>query len=75
VKSERTLCFQQEILEAVLSVWPSSRVAVRLSPNGVFHDMGSPDFRETYLDVAGELNKLNLGYLQASLKPCFLMQI
>ena len=55
--------FLQEVLEAVLTVYPSERVAVRLSPNGVFNDMGSPDFRETFLYVAGELNKLNLGYL------------
>lgn len=55
--------FLKEVLDAVLTVYPSTRVAVRLSPNGVFNDMGSPDFRETFLYVAGELNKLNLGYL------------
>ena len=37
--------FLKEVLDAVLTVYPSTRVAVRLSPNGVFHDMGSPDFR------------------------------
>ena len=53
----------KEVLNAVLTVWDSSRVGVRLSPNGVFNDMGHPDFRETYLYVAAELNKLDLGYL------------
>ena len=60
---ENRFRFLQEVLEAVLTVWPSMRVAVRLSPNGVFNDMGSPDFRETYRYVAGELNAYNLGYL------------
>ena len=52
-----------EVLAAVMEVWPSERVGVRLSPNGVFNDMGSSDFRETYLHVIKELSKLNLGYV------------
>lgn len=52
-----------EVLAAVMEVWPSERVGVRLSPNGVFNDMGSPDFRETYLHVIKELSKLDLGYV------------
>ncbi|WP_136808707.1 alkene reductase [Desulfosediminicola flagellatus] len=55
--------FLREVLAAVLEVWPSGRVGVRLSPNGVFNDMGSEDFRETYLYVIKELNKLDLGYV------------
>jgi N-ethylmaleimide reductase len=55
--------FLKEVMAAVLDVWPAQRVGVRLSPNGVFNDMGSPDFRETYLYVIKELNKLGLGYL------------
>jgi len=53
----------KEVLDAVLTVFPSDRVGVRISPNGIFNDMGCPDFRETYLYVAGELNKMNLAYL------------
>jgi len=53
----------REVLEAVLTVFPSGRVGVRLSPNGVFNDMGSPDFREIYLYAAKELNRMNLAYL------------
>lgn len=55
--------FLGEVLKAVLEVWPAQQVGVRLSPNGVFNDMGSSDFRETFLYVAEQLNKLDLGYL------------
>jgi N-ethylmaleimide reductase len=55
--------FLGEVLAAVLEVWPSQRVGVRLSPNGVFNDMGHPDYRETYLYTIKELNKLKLGYV------------
>lgn len=52
-----------EITEAVKSVWPSDRIGVRLSPNGAFNDMGSPDFREQFLYVAQQLSRHDLGYL------------
>ena len=55
--------FLREALAALLEVWPSHRVGVRLSPNGVFNDMGSPDFRQIYLYAIRELNKLGLGYV------------
>ena len=60
---ENKLRFLKEVLSAVFEVWPSQRVGVRLSPNGVFNDMGSEDFRETYLYAIKELNKLNLAYV------------
>ena len=41
--------FLKEVVEGVTSVWPAQRVGVRLSPNGSFNDMGSPDFRECVL--------------------------
>ena len=55
--------FLGEVLEAVLEVWPSNRVGVRLSPNGVFNDMGAPDFRDIYLYSIKQLSKLDLGYV------------
>ena len=55
--------FLHEVLAAIFEIWPSERVGVRLSPNGVFNDMGSEDFRETYLYAIKELNKLNLAYV------------
>ncbi len=55
--------FLKEIVEAILTVWPANRVAVRLSPNGTFNDMGAPDFRETFTHVASRLNAYGLAYL------------
>lgn len=55
--------FLAEIVAAILTVWPANRVGVRLSPNGVFNDMGSPDYRETFLYVAEQLNACGLAYL------------
>ncbi|MEL7500484.1 MAG: alkene reductase [Planctomycetota bacterium] len=52
-----------EVLGAVTSVFPSNRVGVRLSPNGAFNDMGSPDYREQFTYVAQQLNQLGLSYL------------
>ncbi|MEE4314519.1 MAG: alkene reductase [Desulfofustis sp.] len=60
---ENRFRFLAEVLAAVTEVWPSQRVGVRLSPNGVFNDMGSDDFRETYLFAVRELNRFNLAYL------------
>ncbi len=60
---ENRFRFFKEVIEAVLEVWEPGRVGARISPNGVFNDMGSEDFRETYLYAAEALNKLNLGYL------------
>lgn len=53
----------KEVMEAVTTVWPANRVGVRLSPNGVFNDMGSPDYRETFLYAAEQLNAYGLAYL------------
>ncbi len=52
-----------EVVEAVADVWTPSKVAVRLSPNGVYNDMGAPDYREQFLYTAGELDKTGLAYL------------
>ena len=55
--------FLKEVIEGVTSVWPGSRVGVRISPNGVFNDMGSQDFREQFTFVAGQLDTFGLAYL------------
>ena len=52
----------QEILQSVLTVWPKESVAVRLSPNGNYNDMGSPDFRKQFLYAAKQLDT-QIGYL------------
>ena len=53
----------KEIVEAIVSIWPANRVGVRLSPNGVFNDMGSPDYREQFTYVATQLNSYGVSYL------------
>ncbi|MGB5596638.1 MAG: alkene reductase, partial [Crocosphaera sp.] len=55
--------FLQEICEAVLTVFSAHQVGVRLSPNGSFNDMGSPEYRELFTYVAQQLNAYNLGYI------------
>ena len=55
--------FLKEIVEAITSVWSPTRVGVRLSPNGVYNDMGSPDFREQFTYVASQLDQYKLAYL------------
>lgn len=60
---ENRFRFFREVIEAILEVWPPEKVGARISPNGVFNDMGSDDFRETYLYAAQELNRLIKGYL------------
>jgi len=60
---ENRFRFLDEIVQAVLTVWPAGRVGVHLSPNGNFNDMGSPDFRETFLHAATRLSRYELGYL------------
>ena len=53
----------EEVLQVVTTVFPANRVAVRLSPNGVFNDMGSPDYREQFTYVARQLDSFRLAYL------------
>ena len=55
--------FLDEIFKAVATAWPSNRVGVHLAPNGNFNDMGSPDYRETFLYVATQLNRYDPAYL------------
>ncbi|MBL7645966.1 MAG: alkene reductase [Candidatus Hydrogenedentes bacterium] len=60
---EKRYRFLKEVTEAVLTVFPANRVGVRLSPNGIFNDMGSPDYRETFLYAATQLDRHGLAYL------------
>ena len=55
--------FLGEVMAAILEEWPADRVGVRLAPNGVFNDMGSPDYREQFSHAASELGRLGLAYL------------
>jgi N-ethylmaleimide reductase len=55
--------FLDEVLDAVTAVYPEDRVGVHIGPNGNYADMGSPDFRETFLHVARRLDERKLAYL------------
>ena len=55
--------FLKEVVDAISTVWPTHRIGVRLSPNGLFNDMGSPDFREQFTFVASQLDQYGLAYL------------
>jgi N-ethylmaleimide reductase len=52
-----------ETVRAVLTVLPPKQVGVHIAPNGIYNDMGSPDFRETFLYVAKCLSQYGLAYL------------
>ncbi len=60
---ENRFRFLEEVVHSVTSVVPVNRVGVRLSPNGVFNDMGSPDYREQFTFVASQLDRFGLAYL------------
>ena len=53
----------REIVEAIAEVLPANRIGVRVSPNGAFNDMGSPDYREQHLYNAKQLDQYGLAYL------------
>ena len=60
---EKRCRFLMDVVTAVSKVWPSRRVGVRISPNGVFNDMGSPNYREQFLHAAAALDRMDIGYL------------
>ncbi|ELR96993.1 NADH:flavin oxidoreductase [Gloeocapsa sp. PCC 73106] len=60
---ENRFRFLKEIVEACLENWHGQQIGVRIAPNGAFNDMGSPDYVDTFLYVAQELNNYNLAYL------------
>lgn len=55
--------FLLEVLEAVIGVWGSDRVGLRLSPTGTFNDMHDSDPKALFSYVVQALNPLNLAYL------------
>ena len=60
---ENRFRFFAEVLDAVLDVWPAEAVGVRVSPNGIFNDMGADDFRETFTYAAEQFQARSLGYV------------
>lgn len=56
-----------EVLKAMFTVYEPSRIGVKISPNGNYNDMGSDDFRESFLYFAKRLAEYGLGYLHISI--------
>ena len=56
--------FALEVARATAAAAGAERVGIRLSPAGVFNSTGSfPELEAQYLELAGELSRLNLAYL------------
>jgi N-ethylmaleimide reductase len=55
--------FLFETLDAVVAVWGSGRVALRLSPSGTYGTMSDSDPHATFGYVAERLNSYDLAYL------------
>lgn len=55
--------FALEVTRAVIGVWGSDRVGIRLSPTGPFNDMHDSNPEATFGYVLRELSKLNLAYV------------
>ncbi len=51
-----------EVVDAVIGVWGSDRVGVRLSPYGTFNDMSDSDPVKLFTYVLGELNNRGIAY-------------
>ena len=52
-----------EVVAAICEVCSPNRVGVRLSPNGLYNDMGSSDYRAQFLYAAQQLDDSELAYL------------
>jgi len=60
---ENRFRFLKEVIDAVIFVWGSDKVAVRLAPSGTFGDMSDSNPEALFTYVTQELSKLNLAYL------------
>lgn len=55
-----------EILDALIAsgVYPSNKIAIKLSPNGTYGDMGSEDNYDTFTYLARSLKPYNLAFIE-----------
>jgi len=60
---ENRVRFLMEVTQAVIEVWGTERVGVRLSPYGVANDSGEADAMPLYTHAIQSLNSLGLAYL------------
>jgi N-ethylmaleimide reductase len=52
-----------QVIDAVLEIWPSHRIGIRLSPVSKVHDMSDDHPMETYLKLIEALNTKNIAYI------------
>jgi len=60
---ENRVRFMLEVVDAVISVWGSDRVGIRLSPYGKFNDMKDSNAVALFSHAIAELGKRKLAYL------------
>ena len=60
---ENRMRLLNEVLDAVLKVWPSNRVAVRLTPENSFNSMSDSNPLEHFSYFVAQLNARKLAYL------------
>ncbi len=61
--TENRARFPLEVVDAVLSVWPSNRVGYHLSPNADVGNLADETSDDSYLYLARELGKRNLAFI------------
>ncbi len=60
---ENRMRFLNQVLDAVLEIWPSNRVGVRLSPENSFNSMSDSDPKTHFSYFVQQLNSRDLAYL------------
>lgn len=55
--------FMTEVVEAVVSVWSSERVGIRLSPGNPVNDISDSNRQSLFDYIVEQLNRYNLGYI------------
>jgi len=60
---ENRMRLLDEVIDAVINVWPSEQVGVRLSPENQFNDIKDSQPQATFNAVVDMLSKHNLAYL------------
>ena len=61
--AENRMRFLNQVLDAVLEVWPSNRVGIRLTPENSFNSMNDSDPEKHFSYFIEQLNSRNLAYL------------
>jgi N-ethylmaleimide reductase len=60
---ENRLRLLTEVVEALLSIWPSNRIGIRIAPGSIFNQMHDSDPVALFTAVAKKLSDYSLAYL------------